>query len=58
MSDEELDRILDLIDDIKGISILGIIPKGDIGAKIERDFHAYMDTAEGRFAAYRAANSR
>lgn len=53
---EALEKLMSILDSIEGISILGIIPKGDVGQAIVDDFSKWLNTAEGRFAVYRAEN--
>ena len=54
MSDEELNRIVQIVSNIKGIDSAILIP----AVSIEQEFHQWMQTPEGRFAQYRAENNK
>lgn len=62
MSDEELNRIVTIIENLKGIGAVSIVhfdrllEQGDLGQTCVNEFHAWLKTAEGRFAKYRAEN--
>jgi hypothetical protein len=46
---------MEILDNIQGISVLGIVPNGD---DIEAHFQGYLSSPEGRFASYLAEQDR
>lgn len=55
MSDEELGRIVTIIDSIFGPGTALVMPINP-GDTVEAEFGAWLDTADGRFATWCAKN--